>query len=81
MSLAGLAFILAGACPLRNFILSGEGDTDAGVFILGLIAGAAFAHNFGLAASPNGIGTNTVVAVFLGLGFCLTVGFLMRQKT
>ena len=80
MTLAGLAFTLAGACPLRNFIISGEGDTDAGVFILGLIAGAAFAHNFAFAASPNGIGTNSIVAVFIGLAFCLTVGLLMRQK-
>ncbi len=90
MSLAGLAFVLAGACPLRNLILSGEGDTDAGVFVLGLFAGAAFAHNFALAAKPDslvdgalvvgGIGTNGVIAVFLGLAFCLAVGFLMRRK-
>ena len=80
MSLAGMAFILAGACPLRNFILLGEGDTDAGVFILGLVAGAAFSHNFLIAASPGGIGVNTVVAVLTGLAFCLMVGFIMRTK-
>jgi len=80
MALAGMAFTLAGACPLRSFIVAGEGDTDAGIFILGLVAGAAFAHNFGLASSPNGIGINTVVVVFIGLAFCLTVGLLMRQK-
>ena len=90
MTLAGLAFILAGACPLRNFILTGEGDTDAGVFIIGLLGGAAIAHNFGLAAKPDslvegsvvvgGIGTNGIIAVFLGLAFCIAVGFLMRQK-
>ncbi|MFH1663188.1 MAG: YedE family putative selenium transporter [Chloroflexota bacterium] len=80
MSLAGMAFIFAGACPLRNLIIAGEGDADAGVFILGLIAGAAFSHNFLLASSPSGIGANTVIAVFVGLAFCLTVGFLMHQK-
>ena len=90
MVLAGLAFTLAGACPLRNLILSGEGDTDAGVFVIGLFAGAAFAHNFALAAKPDslvdgavvvgGIGTNGIIAVFLGLAFCVAVGFLMRQK-
>ena len=64
-----------------GFIVAGEGDTDSGVFILGLVAGAAFSHNFGLAAGPSGIGTNTVLVVFVGLAFCLTVGFLMRQKT
>ena len=80
MSLAGLAFTLAGACPLRSLILSGEGDTDAGVFVLGLFAGAAFAHNFLLASSPAGIGANAEIAVGLGLAFCLAVGFLMRRK-
>jgi len=90
MVLAGLAFTLAGACPLRNLILTGEGDTDAGVFVIGLFAGAAFAHNFALAAKPDslvdgavvvgGIGTNGIIAVFLGLAFCVAVGFLMRQK-
>ncbi|MFC1866317.1 YedE family putative selenium transporter [Chloroflexota bacterium] len=80
MTLAGLSFTLAGACPLRSFIVAGEGDTDTGIFILGLVAGAAFAHNFGLASSPNGIGTNAVVAVFIGLAFCLVVGFSMRSK-
>ena len=80
MSLAGLAFTLAGACPLRNLILAGEGDTNAGVFILGLFAGAAFAHNFLLASSSAGIGANAPIAVCLGLVFCLTVGFLMREK-
>jgi len=80
MSLAGLAFVLAGACPLRNFVISGEGDTDAGVFILGLIAGAAFAHIWGFSAGGSGIGTNSVIAVFVGLAFCLTIGLFMRQK-
>ena len=80
MLLAGLAFTLIGACPLRNLVLSGEGDSDAGITILGLIAGAAIAHNFLLASSPAGIGANATIAVFLGLAFCLTVGFFMRTK-
>jgi YedE family putative selenium metabolism protein len=80
MGLAGMAFVLAGACPLRNFIISGEGDTDASVFILGLVAGAAFSHNFLAAAGTSGIGTNSVIAGFIGLAFCLIVGFTMRSK-
>jgi uncharacterized protein len=55
MILAGLAFALAGGCPGRQFFLSGEGDLDAGVFVLGMIIGAAFAHNFALASSPKGV--------------------------
>jgi hypothetical protein len=37
MFLAGLAFCLAGGCPGRQLILSGEGDADAGVFVMGMI--------------------------------------------
>ena len=55
MVLAGLAFSLAGGCPGRQLILSGEGDSDAATFVLGMIAGAAFAHNFNLAASPDSV--------------------------
>lgn len=80
MGLLGLAATLIGGCPLRNLILSGEGDTDAGVTVLGFFAGAAFAHNFLLASSPQGTGDFGPVAVIIGLVFCLAVGFLMREK-
>jgi uncharacterized protein len=56
MALAGLAFALAGGCPGRQLFLSGEGDGDAAVFVLGMIVGAGFAHNFGLASSPKASG-------------------------
>ena len=80
MTLVGLTATLLGGCPLRQIILSGEGNTDAGVTILGLVAGAAFAHNFLLASSPKGVGTFGPVAVIIGLAFCLVIGFLMREK-
>lgn len=74
MVLAGIASALLGGCPLRQTILAGEGDTDAAVTILGLVAGAAFAHNFGLAASPQGVGTNGKVAVIIGLALVIAIG-------
>jgi len=80
MALVGLAATLLGGCPLRQLILSGEGDTDAGITVLGLIVGAAIAHNFFTTASPKGIGDFSVVAVILGLVFCLAVGFFMRER-
>lgn len=80
MLLVGLAATLLGGCPLRQLVLSGEGDTDAGVTVLGLLAGAAFAHNFLLASSPSGTGTWGPVAVVTGLAFCVVVGLLMRDK-
>jgi len=80
MVLAGLAFTLAGGCPGRQFIMSGEGDGDAAVFILGMLVGAGIAHNFSLASSPAGPGAFGPAATLVGIVFCLSVGFLMREK-
>jgi YedE family putative selenium metabolism protein len=80
MVLAGLAFALAGGCPGRQLFLAGEGDGDAAIFVLGMITGAAFAHNFGLASSPKGIGPHGIAAVIIGIIVCLFIGFTMRKK-
>lgn len=80
MVLSGLAFTLAGGCPGRQFIMSGEGDGDAAVFVLGMLFGAGIAHNFSLASSPAGPGAFGPAATVIGLVFCLLVGFLMREK-
>ena len=80
MVLAGLAFALAGGCPGRQLFLAGEGDGDAAVFVLGMIVGAGFAHNFGLASSPKGVGPHGIAAVITGLSVCLFIGFTMRKK-
>jgi len=81
MSLLGLAATLLGGCPLRNLIMSGEGNNDAAITVLGYIAGAAISHNFLMASSGAGPGTWGPLAVILGLVFCLALGFLMREKT
>lgn len=90
MVLAGLAYALAGGCPGRQLFLSGEGNSDSAIFVLGMITGAAFAHNFNLAAKADsvvdgvvtvgGISTYGMVAVILGIVVCLVIGFTMRQK-
>jgi YedE family putative selenium metabolism protein len=80
MVLAGLAFALAGGCPGRQLFLAGEGDGDAAVFVLGMIVGAAFSHNFGLASSPKGVGPHGIAAVIIGLVVCLFIGLTMRRK-
>ncbi|MFZ7110231.1 MAG: YedE family putative selenium transporter [Desulfatiglandales bacterium] len=80
MVLAGLAFALAGGCPGRQLFLAGEGDGDAAVFVLGMVVGAGFSHNFGLASSPNGVGPYGIAAVIIGLLVCLFIGFTMRRK-
>jgi YedE family putative selenium metabolism protein len=80
MVLAGLAFCLAGGCPGRQLFLAGEGDGDAAVFVLGMIVGAGFSHNFGLASSPKGLGHHGMAAVIIGMLVCLFIGFTMRKK-
>lgn len=67
MLLAGYGCVLLGGCPLRQLILAGEGNTDSAVAILGLMVGAAFCHNFGLASSGEGPTANGKIAVIIGL--------------
>jgi YedE family putative selenium metabolism protein len=80
MALSGLAYCLAGGCPGRQLFLAGEGDGDAAVFVLGMIVGAAFSHNLGLASSPAGVGPYGIPAVIVGLAVCLFIGFTMRKR-
>ena len=67
MILTGICSVLLGGCPVRQTILASEGDADAGITILGITIGAAFAHNFGLASSPKGVTTNGKIAVIIGI--------------
>lgn len=80
MVLAGLGFTLAGGCPGRQLILSGEGDADATVFVLGMVAGAAFSHNFRLASGGGGPGDWGPAAVIFGIILMIIIGMTMRNK-
>lgn len=75
MVTAGLAFALAGGCPGRQLFMAGEGDSDAGIFALGMLVGAAMAHNFGTASSGAGIGAYGIHATVIGFVICLAIGF------
>jgi YedE family putative selenium metabolism protein len=76
MMLAGLSFTLAGGCPGRQIFLSGEGDGDAAVFVCGMFAGAAVAHNFRMVATQE----LAPWIVMLGLAVVLLVGVLGREN-
>ena len=75
MLLTGFGCVLLGGCPLRQLVLSGEGNTDSAVAVLGLLTGAAFCHNFGLASSGKGPTANGKTAVILGLAVALCIAF------
>ena len=81
MVLCGLAFTLAGGCPGRQVFLSGEGDTDAGMFVIGMIFGAAFAHNFNMASSAAGPGIYGPAITIIGLVVCAVIGLTMRERS
>jgi len=80
MLLSGLAFTLGGGCPGRQVFLSGEGDGDAAVFVLGMIVGAGCAHNFNLASSAAGPSPYGPAAVVLGIVVCVVLGLTLREK-
>lgn len=86
MLIVGLGSVLLGGCPLRQIILTGEGNTDSAVTVLGYIAGAAFAHNFKLAAAAataeaaGGPSVNGKVAVVLGLVVMLAIALVNTAK-
>lgn len=86
MLLAGWGSVLLGGCPLRQLILSGEGNSDSAVTVAGMLTGAALAHNFGLAASPKGVPAVGQTAVLLLLFVVAGISifnseFLMAKST
>ena len=86
MYVVGFAAVLAGGCPLRQLILAGSGNADSAVTVFGMIVGAAFAHNFGLAgnaaseSSAGGVSTNGRVAVVLGIVIVLVISIVNSMK-
>lgn len=82
MLLAGFGCVLLGGCPLRQLVLSGEGNADSAIAVLGLMVGAAFAHNFGLASSTEGPTANGKIAVVLGIVVAAAIACLntFRRK-
>jgi YedE family putative selenium metabolism protein len=80
MLLAGLGSVLLGGCPLRQIVLGAEGNADSVITVLGMLVGAAFAHNFGLAASGAGATANGKLATIIGLIVVAAVGLLNTER-
>lgn len=82
MYLVGFGCVLLGGCPLRQLVLAGEGNTDSAVTVVGLMVGAAFAHNFGLASSGKGPTENGKIAVVIGIAVVAVIAVVntFRKK-
>ncbi|MDR0770290.1 MAG: YedE-related selenium metabolism membrane protein [Burkholderiales bacterium] len=80
MALVGWCGVYLGGCPLRQLVSAGQGNGDAAIVTLGMLMGAATAHNFGLASSAAGptVGGKTVVVI--GFVFVLVVGWLYSKR-
>lgn len=81
MTLTGLGAVLLGGCPLRQLIMGSEGNIDSVITVVGMFVGAAFAHNFGLAASAAGVPFNGKVAVIIGLVVVSAIGWFNLDRT
>ena len=79
MSVVGWGSVLLGGCPLRQLILSGEGNTDSVVTVMGMLVGAALAHNFGLASSAAGVTANGKAALLICFAFLGLVSYLNSE--
>ena len=80
MALVGLGSTLLGGCPLRQMILAGEGNIDSAITIIGLLLGAAFAHNFGLASSAKGPTSAGQIAVMIGFVVFFVIAVTNSKK-
>ena len=78
--LVGVTATLLGGCPLRQLIMAADGNTDAGVCVLGMLAGAGLAHTINLAASGAGVPVNGQIAVGVGILVSFGIGFICREK-
>jgi len=77
MALVGYGSVLLGGCPLRQTILSGEGNSDSTMSVLGMLAGAAISHNFALASSAKGPTVGGRVATILGFAVITTIALVI----
>jgi len=79
MFLTGLASVQLGGCPYRQLILSGEGNTDSGIAVLGMLTAGGMVHSWSLTATTAGPSFNGKIAVLVGIVFCLLLGLTSRE--
>lgn len=79
--IVGLASTFLGGCPMRQLVLTGTGNTDSAITYVGMLIGAAFAHNFGLASSGEGTTANGRLATILIIVILLVLGAWNTKKS
>ncbi len=80
MAMVGFGAVLIKGCPFRQLITAGQGDTDAGAAVLGMLTGAALVQDWGLGGNAAGTPYEGKIAVLLGLCFLFIIGLLYRRR-
>ena len=80
MALCGLCFSLGGGCPGKQLVNIGEGNNDSALFVLGMLLGAATAHNFGFAATPTGVAGLTPYVLAAGFIVCIYIALTNKSE-
>jgi YedE family putative selenium metabolism protein len=79
--LVGFGSVLLGGCPLRQVVMAGSGNSDAGIAVLGLLIGSAIVHNFDLASSAAGTTANGRIAFVLCVIVMLLIAIVNTKKS
>ena len=80
MLLVGFGSVLIKGCPLRQLVSAGQGDSDAGAAVLGMLFGAALVQNWGMAGTPAGTPVAGQIAVLAGICLLFMIGLLNRKR-
>lgn len=80
MLMVGFGAVLIRGCPFRQLIAAGQGDTDAGVAVFGMLTGAALVQAWGLGGNAEGTPYEGQLAVLFGLFFLFLIGILYRKR-
>jgi hypothetical protein len=80
MLLVGWISALIGGCPFRQLVKSGEGDSDAGLVVIGMLLGGGIVQSWGIAATSSGVSLAGKVAVLSGLMLVIVATLFLREE-
>jgi uncharacterized protein len=80
MLMVGFGSVLIRGCPLRQLVAAGQGDSDAGAAVMGMLVGAALVQNWGLGGNAAGTPPAGQISVLLGLCLLFIIGSVNRRR-
>jgi YedE family putative selenium metabolism protein len=81
MFLVGLGAVLIGGCPFRQLVMAGEGDTDAGAAVLGMLVAGGLVQSWGLRSTIAGATPAGKLATLIGLVLVLGTALAYRERS